>query len=332
MLGQLRYPKWNCNGPWWAGKGSITMTMNHGKWVIHSTETAAWPSYTYNGIPLGSAPTCTYNPWIHRWRGHFEANQSARALRNDGSHYTNRADVIQTEIVGYCDLNLAAKYGHAVTKIDQQAIDDLGDFGDWCHREWGVDVDFYIEQLPWPAYPKGVTRMTWDRYAGFSGILGHMAVPGNTHLDPGNLPLDKIKARMLGAEQDPWPHFKDTSAAVGLIQDKLRAAGLYHGRDPDNYYGPFTRNSIRLLQLAQGWTGDGADGLIGPATWALLQSMPAHKDSPHGGVLSQAALHSLGSTIRTYDALIERQPNRPLFKTIRAGLSGYWHEHHDQVA
>jgi hypothetical protein len=204
VTGPLYYPPADRHTQW-VGKGSVTMPMNNVKWGVHDTETASWPSYSYGGTSMGSAPTLTYNPWTHEMRQHFEMNQSARAFRNGpNGEYVNRADVIQMEVIGYCDYNLSKKYGHAVSDIDDQAVNELGDFGSWCHTHWGLAFVFYPEALPWPKYPNGVTRMSWSRYQTWSGVLGHMAVPFNSHLDPGDLPMDRIKARMNPQPPKEW--------------------------------------------------------------------------------------------------------------------------------
>jgi hypothetical protein len=178
------------------------MPMNNVKWVVHTTEGTSWPSY--GGSSMGSAPTLTYDPWQHKWRQHFEINQSARALNNEVYQTCNREDVVQVEIICICEDAVADKYGHRARDIDQQATDDLGDFGAWLHDEWGLDNDFYPLALPWPKYPHGCTRMSWSRYVDWSGVLGHMAVPGNSHLDPGDLPMDRIKARMNPQPPKEW--------------------------------------------------------------------------------------------------------------------------------
>jgi len=197
VTGPLLYPPAD-HSTQWVGKGSVTMPMTHTKWLQHTTETAGgWPSYDYGGVTMGSAPTLTYEPWQHKWRQHFEINQSARALQNDGSFYTNRVDVVQTEISCYCDHALAAQYGHSVLGLDQQAIEDLAEFGVWLVKEWGMKPDsFYPAAIPWPAYPNGCTRMSTTAFAGFTGIVGHMAAPGNSHLDPGDLDNAALKTRM----------------------------------------------------------------------------------------------------------------------------------------
>ncbi len=320
MTGPLLYPGAD-HSTQWVGKGSVTMPMDHVKWVVHTTETAGgWPSYSYGGITMGSAPTLTYEPWQHKWRQHFEMNQSARALKNDGSFYCNRVDVVQTEISCYCDHALAAKYGHACTDLDAQAINDLGDFGAWLVKEWGMDLDFYPQALPWPKYPAGTTRMTTSRYAGFSGVLGHMAVPGNSHLDPGDLPMDKVKARM-GGEKPPWPVRKDRGDAVQKMQELLRANGYGTGKDETGYFGGGTQLAIAKLQRAYEDTKGDPDGIIGPLTWAhILALKDKPQDPPPEGdwfdMATQADLEAAVTKALTTTKFPIDGPNGPTQQTL----------------
>ena len=195
MQGPILYPGAD-HTTQWVGKGSVTMPMDHVKWIVHTTETPSWPSYDYGGVTMGSAPTLTYNPWDHSWRQHFELNQSARALRNDGTFYCNRADVVQTEVICYCDHNLAKQYGHACTSLDAQAIADLGDFGAWLHTKWALSLAFYPETLPWPIYPLGTARMGADAASSVVGpdhqvhdtpglyVVDGAAVPSSLGVNP----------------------------------------------------------------------------------------------------------------------------------------------------
>lgn len=227
--GPVLYPKAD-HSTQWGGQGNSTMPMDHVKWLQHTTETAGgWPSYTYNGVPMGSAPTLTYEPWQHKWRQHFPINGSSRALQNDGSFMTNRADVVQTEISCYCNEAVARSVGRMdrfVEAIDQQAIDDLGDFAVWMHTEWGMGLGFYPEHIPWPAYTgqQTVRRMTIGEFQGFSGIVGHMVAPGNTHLDPSSIDNVAVKGRidqLLGGVKGP--EFPDVTLGESLL-------GAFHAR------------------------------------------------------------------------------------------------------
>lgn len=62
-------------------------------------------------------------------------------------------------------------------------------------------------------------------------------------------------------------------AAVKVVQERLKV----HGYDPgvvDSYWGPVSTAATRRFQLAQGWTGSGADGVPGPKTWERLLAAP----------------------------------------------------------
>jgi hypothetical protein len=234
--GQLIYPKADTKTQWYyggrfAGQG-ITMGMDKGvKWLQHTTESAGgWPTYSDGAI----CPTLTYEPWAHQWRQHMPVNHSARALKGDGDAYTNRQNVVQTEISCYCDEALARQQGRMdrfVENIDAQAIDDLGDFAVWMHAEWGMVLDWYPDALNWPAYngTNRIARLTVAQFDAFSGILGHMAAPGEDHLDPSSLDNVAIKARVeavLGQGQGdsgPFPLLRDIQIDIGWANNRLRA-------------------------------------------------------------------------------------------------------------
>jgi hypothetical protein len=84
-----------------------------------------------------------------------------------------------------------------------------------------------------------------------------------------------------------------------------------------------------------GWTEDNngydlglaMDGHVAPQR---EKEPPPPVDPPsHGGQLVDALQHSIGAAIRVNDALIEQQPNRPLFRSIGTALSEQWANFHD---
>lgn len=68
-------------------------------------------------------------------------------------------------------------------------------------------------------------------------------------------------------EVPDWPIFRqgDEAPEVFAIQHLLRAHG--YNVTVDGKYGPQTRTEVRNFQLAKGL---GADGVVGPLTWAAL--------------------------------------------------------------
>lgn len=208
------YPKANRTAQYY-GEGNYRMP-GVSKLLWHTTETpGGWPGYSGGA----SAPTLTYDPWKHQWRQHFPIDGSSRALIDSPSTAVaeNRDSVVQVEISAYCDPKLAAKYGHAVWNIDDQALNDLADFVVFLHKEWGLP----LRNAPvWYPYPKSGwkdsdIRMSGPEYDKFTGILGHMHASSNFHGDPGALNVTSILARAkkkvapilqtpLQKEFNPW--------------------------------------------------------------------------------------------------------------------------------
>jgi peptidoglycan hydrolase-like protein with peptidoglycan-binding domain len=68
-------------------------------------------------------------------------------------------------------------------------------------------------------------------------------------------------------EVPDWPLFRngDEGPEVFAIQHLLRSNG--YNVTPDGKFGPQTRTEVRNFQIAKGL---GADGIVGPLTWAAL--------------------------------------------------------------
>lgn len=179
----------------------VTMT-SISKVVLHSTETAGWPGYP------DFAPTLTYDPWKHQWRQHMPLNRSATTLADPSSTAVreNRDNVVQVEIVGYCDPARWPKYGKNVEQVDDEALADLGAFLAFMHAEWQLPLSAVAN---WVSYPKSYgakasQRLTGPQYDAFKGVLGHQHVSGNDHGDPGRLPITAIiRAAATGATAPP---------------------------------------------------------------------------------------------------------------------------------
>ena len=189
MARALYYPKANRTAQWFA-KRYVGSTIDADKVVWHTTETGSWPAYSGGA----SAPHWTYHADIHQWRQHFPANRSARALRNQaGGVQTNTDDCLQVEIIAYSDERLAANRKHLpVSKLDSQALDDLAEFAVWAAREWGVP--FTLAPL-WAPAGAGSLRLSFAEWRAFTGHLGHIHVPENTHWDPGRLNIHEVIRR-----------------------------------------------------------------------------------------------------------------------------------------
>lgn len=152
------------------------------KVLLHSTETDGWPGYG----GAGGNPTLTYNPHTHQWRQHIPMTARATALMNAGSFQTNRANVVQVEIIGRAETT--------IPKMDDQALKDLGEFIAWMNEHYGVPIKNGVAWKPYPASygPVNGVRLSVSKYRDYEGVLGHMHAPGNVHGDPGQLDVAKI--------------------------------------------------------------------------------------------------------------------------------------------
>lgn len=158
------------------------------KILLHSTETDGWPGYG----GAGGNPTLTYHPGVHRWRQHIPLTARATALMNAGSFQTNRANVVQIEIIGRAETT--------IPQLDDEALKDLGAFVAWMHTHYGVKIGSAVQWKPYPAsygYGNGV-RLSVSEYQAYHGLLGHQHAPGNVHGDPGAIAIEKILEHARG--------------------------------------------------------------------------------------------------------------------------------------
>lgn len=227
------YPPADTDVQWYGG----TVRMGGvSKLVLHSTEGGSWPDYGGGSY----CPTLTYDrrqPAGRRWRQHTYLDESARALRDpDGTEVQeNRDDVVQVEIVGTCDWQLARQHGLLlVTELDDEGLADLGHLARFLADEWGLPLRAPDLWLPY-RHPSGSTtggsygasraRMTGPQFDQFRGVLGHQHVSGNDHGDPGDLDVATV---LRHAQGDDMPSWNDS---VPLMED--------------NTFGDATRASIR---------------------------------------------------------------------------------------
>jgi hypothetical protein len=200
------------------------------KLLLHTTESAGWPSY-----PTFS-PTLTFNPWKprgSRWRQHCYINQAATTLANAGDYRTNRANVVQIEIVAYCDPAKKTSSAH-IDKISSDAYHELAEFYAWLHAEWGTELFLYPKWKPYPeSYGKtnGV-RMSVAQFGTFKGLCGHMHAPEQSHGDPGSLKVGLIvdlAKQIAGDAEPPPPPPQPASDAVNVTPEQIaiaKAAGM----------------------------------------------------------------------------------------------------------
>lgn len=235
MVNATRYPGANTTARW-KGNGNATLsTIN--KIVLHTTESSALPSYS------ASWPNLTYDPKTRNWWQHTPINGSATALKNSGSNQTNRANVVQIEIIGFAKDS---------ANLPQSALDDLGAFAAWMNVEWEVPL---LATPKWTG-PNTTARMTWCQFSAFKGILGHQHVPGNIHWDPG----------LINAE-----------GIVTAAKKHQKPAGTYTVVAGDTFYGIARKLGVTVADL------EAANPGVEPArlqVGQVLNLVPAPKPEP----------------------------------------------------
>ena len=173
--------------------GGVTMPRLD-KVLLHTTESSDWPSYP------SFAPQLTVDPIKRQVRQHMPLTLSASTLGNDGANKTNRANVVQIEIVGYCASNKTGSSYH-VSKWGDAEYTFLSGVLQWFAAEWGAPMTSTVKWVSYDDayYDRGKQRLTWAQYEPYRGLLGHQHVPGNDHPDPGLLDVQ----RLLGGSVQP---------------------------------------------------------------------------------------------------------------------------------
>lgn len=257
------------------------------KLLLHTTESAGWPSYP------DFAPQLTVDPIRKLVRQHMPLNRSASTLADPSSTAVreNRDNVLQVEIVGYCDPARAGSAYH-VDKWGPEEYAWLALLVRWVHLEWGVPL---VSPLKWPAYPASYgnaqgQRLTSSEYDAYRGVLGHMHAPGNDHGDPGNIDVELL-LRYAAGTQDPPATIPDASTAEKLeLPTKLAPYAVtmpvasgevgYAFGTPDKGYraGFHTGQDYKCAQGTAAlavWSGTWqrqASDPRGYGTWGILQA------------------------------------------------------------
>lgn len=273
------------------GDGSIGGAMDSptapGRVVWHTTESGhgAGPfknvgDYLTN---IGAEPHILYDPTTDRLGQYGPLNESARALKNDGSTRTNRTGrvCIQIEVLARASTPFTGYWKPGPNFVAlMRAI-----------RSWGVP-----DSWPGGSCAPGASRnrTTW---ATKGGHYGHCHVPGNDHWDPGNIdraailkaapvstptpapakpatkPTVDLSNLIASARKDPGLKQGGTSHAadVRIVEAALKAEGLlasiYAG---DGSFGSSSIAAYRKWQLKCGYTGSAADGIPGKASLEKL--------------------------------------------------------------
>jgi hypothetical protein len=207
------------------------------------------------------------------------ANSRALALRNDGSHQTNRTGK-------YCiQIEWVFAEGETVNGKKYRSLAETP------LKPWPA-IHAWLKSLgipdAWPGgAPKawarqGVTLGTWESHGGH---YGHCHVPGNDHVDPGPMPnlfgkapnppvepvvslAHVIKAAKADppAEQGHVTYRND----VLLVEKALQAEKLLTANLVDGSYGTSTIAAYKKWQQSLGYEGKDADGIPGQVSLTKL--------------------------------------------------------------
>lgn len=216
---KLQIPKW---------PGGAYVDRGAGLWkiLLHTTEgpsiEAAVAAYKTTSAP----PHVTVDLDQQRYVQHVPLGRSAYALRNmRGGTQTNRDHVIQVEMVGYArdtrtwpPLKLMR-----LASVLEQLMDAVPDVDlHFANFDYNDSAEYGLGN------PVEMTAGEWDA---FSGILGHVHAPENTHWDPGALDTDALLALMTAGEQGNMAHFeKYTDPNTGFECITVEHQGKVHFR------------------------------------------------------------------------------------------------------
>ncbi|MFC3577775.1 peptidoglycan-binding protein [Streptomyces yaanensis] len=178
-------------------------------------------------------------------------------------------------------------------------------FGGWTD----YTHDFYIayEETPPVARRKSTPYAYWSysdnyvpyRYKGIAKIKREAGSEGAPAASAEDLPAASVDfpgAAAFGAGAD--------NAYVTRLGELLglRGGDRFYATGPGSRWSAADARATQAFQMAQGWTGQGADGLPGPATWAYLMRKKG-KDIPSTGTPT--------GSVRAQDAAARAVPAYP---------------------
>jgi hypothetical protein len=150
----------------------------------HSTEGSSVDGAIAAYRSKRAAPHFTIDPARKRLVQHISVFRSARALEHrPGTAETNRARTVQVEIVGFAN---------RMDRLPSDQVAFLADLARWIERTMGIPSTCGVDFVPFPSgSPRRLEGSDWINY---SGHLGHMHVPANSHEDPGALAIKQVLA------------------------------------------------------------------------------------------------------------------------------------------
>ncbi|MFD7605142.1 peptidoglycan-binding protein [Streptomyces mirabilis] len=259
--------------------------------VWHTTESgagdAAFDSVAKYLIQKGDEPHVLYDPTTDRIGQFGPLNESARALKNDGSTRTNRVGkvAIQIEVLARAGTPFTGYWKPGKNfKALMAAI-----------RSWGVPDVF---PMGTPAKTASACKRDRNVWLTEGGHYGHCNIPGNDHWDPGAIDTKALFAAAPKAStgtgsggsttKPTTPAKPSVPAFPGTIYFRAGAKnkyvtqlgtqlvkkgyGKFYKQGPGPTWTAVDKAAVRAFQLAHKELSGDADGYPGPLTWKILFS------------------------------------------------------------
>ena len=215
------------------------------KGLLHTTEGSSYAGARSVYASKAVAPhfTASYEGGKFQVWQHVPISLASRALVNkSGGVQTNRDHVIQIEIVGF-----AADSRPWIPAF----LDGLARLMRWIETHAGVPRRSTVEYPPYPSsygVSNGVrlSGAAWDSY---SGWLGHMHAPENSHGDPGAFPI----AYVLGEGDDDMWTDEEKELLLNGARHAANVANVvtqWRGESPDT--NPAAKDLFELVKEIHG--------------------------------------------------------------------------------
>ena len=277
------------------GRDAGSFTGGGKKVCLHTTEGGSIAGALGAYASHGGYPHFTIDFNQKRRIQHIPLNLSARALANNtgDGFQTNRANVIQIEIVGY------SRESHLWTQNNLdfiiQLLQDIKNAG----HDYMLQAPQFYGNEAYGLYAK--QRMTDANFVSYSGIVGHQHVPDNDHWDCGKINIQYILDKLGGVLTPTSPPVVPVTPPNTIVKpafplpvghwfgvpnrDIRNHSGFYGSDVPkvkllqqllnkhgymlavDGMIGNATKNAIMLFQRTKGLA---VDGLVGQRTWDKL--------------------------------------------------------------
>lgn len=228
--------------------GSMNMDGSK-KMVWHTTETAPTGFYrtkVYYHIQVREDPATGKI----LWEQYIPFDRASRGLRNDQN------TPLQTNRDGDVNINVAiVGYARNSPYMSNALMEAIAEFMVWAEEEWGIPAVFPYAFQGGEAYGEnGVGRLEDDQWDEANGSLGHQDVPdGNTHWDPGKLPVNEIlelveglkyMAKFVDVPEEHWAYnavewMAETGLTVG--------SGTIDGKPAYKPEDPVTRAQMAVF-------------------------------------------------------------------------------------